>query len=461
MKKLNNAWGLWIVVAVSLVIYLSYIFITDQKEIFSPGEITHGHHQIEMSCSSCHADSFGGGPVIQNACVDCHKEDLKESDDSHPKSKFTDPRNISRVKELDARICVTCHTEHRPEITNAMGVTIPEDFCFKCHQDIAEDRSSHVGMKFTDCASSGCHNYHDNRSLYEDFLEKHIGEPTHLTTAEVIKKSSPAEISTLSNYPLEKYPLNKLLAKELDAPKNTFQNDLIVDDWSKTSHAQAGVNCTACHEQKQSTGGIIWKDKPGQESCKNCHSTEVKGFLSGKHGMRLAEGLTPMLPDMSKLAMKQDAHSKELSCMSCHSSHKFDIKYAAVDACLGCHNDKHSREYKKSPHFVTWDKELSGLNSENTGVSCSTCHMPRKEFDVDEKTLVLSEHNQNMNLRPNDKMLRTVCMNCHGLGFSMDALADKDLVNNNFNGLPKVHVQSIDLVNERLLKRNKPKEGSP
>ena len=66
-----------------------------------------------------------------------------------------------------------------------------------------------------------------------------------------------------------------------------------------------------------------------------------------------------------------------------------------------------------------------------------------------------------MNLRPNEKMLRTVCMDCHGLGFSIDALADEKLINNNFNGMPSVHVESIDLVKRRLEKRKRPKEGSP
>ena len=39
------------------------------------------------------------------------------------------------------RYCVTCHREHRPGITRAMGVTMPDDYCFHCHQDIAKDRS--------------------------------------------------------------------------------------------------------------------------------------------------------------------------------------------------------------------------------------------------------------------------------------------------------------------------------
>ena len=76
---------------------------------------------------------------------------LKAENDSHPLSKFTDPRNADRIDGLDARYCVTCHQEHRPGITRAMGVTLPDDYCFHCHHDIAKDRPSHAGLKFTTC----------------------------------------------------------------------------------------------------------------------------------------------------------------------------------------------------------------------------------------------------------------------------------------------------------------------
>ena len=70
----------------------------------------------------------------------------KAAKDDHPKSKFTDPRNADRIAVLDARYCVTCHVEHRPEITSEMAVTVPADVCFLCHEGIAEERPSHEGM---------------------------------------------------------------------------------------------------------------------------------------------------------------------------------------------------------------------------------------------------------------------------------------------------------------------------
>ena len=63
---------------------------------------------------------------------------------------------------------------------------------------------------------------------------------------------------------------------------------------------------------------------------------------------------------------------------------------------------------------------------------------------------MVAEHNQNDNLRPNEKMLRSVCMLCHGLGFSIDALADSKLIENNFSGKPGIHIESLDLVKKRL-----------
>lgn len=461
MTNKKAMWVYWVVISLLITGYLVYRLYDEDKTIYSPGAMSHGHYQIEMACASCHTDSFGGGEVIQEACVNCHGAELKAVDNSHPKSKFTDPRNASRVKQLDARVCVTCHTEHKQEITGEMGLTIPEDYCFKCHQEVADDRPSHKGMAFDSCASAGCHNYHDNNALYEDFLEKHIDEPVHSKDA-IVKHASPEQdLTLLTNYPVKKYPRIKLNQYQMDAPLTVKKDPIVVGEWAMTAHSNAGVNCSACHEQKQSSGEIKWIDKPLYESCQSCHNSEVNGFLSGKHGMRLKEGLSPMTPGMAMQPMRTKAHGKELSCTSCHSAHKFDIQQAAVEACLGCHNDQHSKSYKDSPHFTGWYKEITGQAKSNTGVSCATCHMPRQLKKIDGHELVLAEHNQNMNLRPNEKMLRSVCMQCHGLGFSIDALADKELVNKNFNGMPSVHVESIDLVKQRLEKRKKSREGSP
>jgi len=75
---------------------------------------------------------------------------------------------------------------------------------------------------------------------------------------------------------------------------------------------------------------------------------------------------------------------------------------------------------------------------------CATCHMPRLKKMTAGKNIIRVDHNQNANLRPNEKMIRPVCMQCHSLEFSIDALADTKLINNNFSGTPAVHIESID-----------------
>lgn len=405
-----------------------------------PGPTSDGHYQIELACQACHANAFGGGEVLQQACVRCHGAELDAANDSHPKSKFTDPRNATRVARLDARKCVTCHTEHRPEITRAMGVTVATDVCFDCHRDIAKDRPSHAGMAFTTCANAGCHNFHDNRGQYEDFLLKHLNEPDTLARPQVAQRNLRSLLAASDDYPLKPYPLVPLRMNQRDMPSALPVDEKINQEWFTTAHAQAGVNCSACHVVKRK-----WVNKPGYQSCQTCHANEVSGFLAGKHGMRLAQNLPPMRPDMARLPMRSDAPFQGLSCMSCHGAHRFDTRHAAVDACMGCHDDKHTRAYKTSAHFALWRKEMQSTAPAGSGVSCATCHFPRITQRLAGVDHTRVQHNPNDDLRPVTKMLRPVCLQCHGLAFSIDALADEDLVRNNFHGRPAWHVESMDM----------------
>jgi hypothetical protein len=175
----------------------------------------------------------------------------------------------------------------------------------------------------------------------------------------------------------------------------------------------------------------------------------VEGFGHGQHGMRTAAGLSPLTPSMARLPMRREAADKPLGCESCHPAHAFDPRAAAVSACLGCHDDRHSRAYRVSRHAAVWEREVLGAAAPGTGVSCATCHLPRIVVRVHRADVVRVEHDQNANLRPRDKMLRTVCLSCHGLGFSIDALADQDLVDRNFNGRPSVHVESLAMAARR------------
>jgi hypothetical protein len=427
----------WAALAVAASVYAGAVLMTESagsKAMFLPGATTAGHYQIELACSSCHTP-FGG--VANDACVGCHGEELSAADDSHPKSKFTDPRNAELVSKLDATRCVTCHREHAPAMTRPMGVTLPDDFCVTCHGEIGIDRPSHAGMAFNTCASAGCHNYHDNTALYEDFLAAHADEPAVRDRPLRRERSRP---------PVAGPPITSLAA---DAPAHVAVNVSTLSSWESTSHARARVNCSGCHTSAAAGDGA-WIDRPGLRECETCHTSQRDDFLRSRHGMRLAQGLTPMMPAAARRPMKPDAAAHELSCVSCHGAHDFDTRRAAVEACVRCHDDGHTRAYAASPHARLWTQETGGASPPGSGVSCATCHLPRVMRRVDGTQVVFADHNQNATLRPNEKMVRTVCLDCHGLAFSIDALADPALIAANFTGTPLRRVAGIAMATSRL-----------
>lgn len=163
--------------------------------------------------------------------------------------------------------------------------------------------------------------------------------------------------------------------------------------------------------------------------------------------MRTQAGLSPMSPSLARLPMNHDSLHRSLDCNACHPGHEFDTRLAAVEACLKCHDDKHSREYTGSRHYQLWLAEILGKAPAGSGVSCATCHMPRVEgesagFSSDAVRVV---HNQSWNLAPVEKMVRSVCMDCHGLKFSLNALADPDLKDTCYEGTPKRQLKSVNM----------------
>ncbi len=437
MLKKYGLWVTWLLFVVILGGYFSVqLFVSEDKSQFLIGDATYGHYQIEMACTNCHSDPFGGKDILQDACEQCHAEDLEAAHDSHPKKKFTDPRNVDRIKIIDARYCISCHTEHQHEQTRAMGVTLPDDYCYHCHVDIGEDRESHKDLAFESCASAGCHNFHDNRALYESFLVENanqdwLHEITNLpvpNAAHLTKNETQAALTSV----------NAIADKQ-------YLNEKVIHEWSESSHANTGVNCLDCHSDKHSPDS--WIEKPGEQQCAGCHDYEFKTYTEGKHGMRMATALKTefqaISPAESHLEFLDEAKQKHQSCTACHDSHLFDRQKAATEACLTCHSDEHSTAFKSSPHGLIWFSAIEKNQDTSQLVSCASCHMPRMPERKGETKIVRVNHNQNFNLRPNEKMLRSVCMNCHGLGFAINSLADKKLILNNFSGKPTVEIPSI------------------
>ena len=463
-------------IAVSIVVVL--MVVVGDRRVLLVGATTDAHHQLELACETCHsapafADAETAEEALNKTCRDCHEDALDDNDDSHSRKRFRSPRMAAYWEKLDARFCTTCHVEHRPEITRESAVTVAMDFCVACHsegdQDIRTVRPSHAGVTFDTCAN--CHNYHDNRALYEDFLVRHAGqpwlkaEPVHALSAQHRAWEPPAE--------------SAIGRSEAVAPATALADPSTIDHWAGSGHAAAGVNCAHCHapdaaeNNLQKEVGESWIHVPTASVCRDCHRQEVRTFALGRHGMRqhpqiakprtpetglaslgvdavLPEAVTAWLSDPApptqmraaeaRLPMRDDARAGSLDCGTCHEPHAVDIEHAAVEACASCHDDPHTRAYFGGPHHALWLAERAGEAAPGTGVSCATCHMVKSK----RRGKVTTSHNQNANLRPNEKMIRPVCLDCHGLDFALDALADVDLIVGNFEGKPDVHVESIE-----------------
>jgi len=474
-RKTLRLWILWAVLSlVALAAAAAVMAYGGPRHLFLIGKTTDAHHQMELACDSCHTSWFGGREAIEEACLNCHTDDLAAMDDSHPAKKFRDPRNAERLELLDATKCLSCHVEHNEDVTQQMSVTLPEDYCSACHQEIAEERPSHEGYGFETCGNAGCHNFHDNRALYEDFLEKHVAEDwlkryprmrfaDPAITKQLLTNGTVATTSPVSAQGERIIP---------DAPAGINPDAHVMEEWVQSAHGVAEVNCSGCHQPKGATASSIdsWIEKPGIAQCATCHQNEADRFVKGKHGMRLADDmvvehdglwglfkkelLSPMRPELARLPMKQEAAHIDLTCTTCHSAHAFDIKKAKVEACATCHNDEHTQAYFQSQHYELWKQESNGTAPEGSGVACATCHMPKLETKTSQGIKRwIADHNQSANLHPNEVMGREVCMDCHGMSFTIDALADRDLISKNFKGRPSVHVESLDWVETRMRER--------
>ena len=467
----------WVLITLAVIGAVTmWMTVGGDREFLLIGATTDAHHQFELACESCHtaadfASRAAAKKGLNKACRACHEDELNDADDVHPRKKFRNPRMAVYWEPIDGRSCVSCHVEHRPEITRKGAVTVAMDFCEACHgegeQDVRTARPTNADFTFDTCASSGCHNYHDNRALYADFLVKHADQPWLAAT--------PVHALAALHRTWEPPREEALGREDAAAPAAALADQTALDHWAGSGHAAAGVNCAACHAPEVASGASLaeieagWTDVPPLTVCRDCHRQEAKTFALGRHGMRqhpevarprdaADTALDAVLPDSvadwlsdephpslmtvaeARVPTRDEAAHLSLDCGTCHQPHPVDVERAAVEACMSCHDDSHTVAYLGSPHHALWQAEIAGDAEPGSGVSCATCHM----FKVERRGTIFTSHNQSDGLRPNEKMIRPVCLDCHGLGFAIDAHADEDLIAANFRGQPAVHVESIE-----------------
>jgi hypothetical protein len=411
---------------------LAWAFWGGGHPVLQPGRTSDDHHVINEACGSCHTPFAG---VTNAACVECHRRELEH--DTHPVSTFDDPRWASSHEAERALLCTGCHREHHDA---ARVVELDTASCFACHDDVVQKRASHASFAPSTCAEGGCHNYHDNSVLNEAVLRRELAAPL-LASGPGLR----AEPRVLS-----RRPRRSARAARLEVPAGLAADGEIVARWRASAHAAADVGCAGCHQPEGSSLVL----RPGRGVCAECHDFAATTFLDGKHGARARVELPPLGPRQARLPMRSrhPAQPASLGCGSCHEPHRVDTVRAATAACLGCHADRHSLAFAQSPHARHRGSSFGGA------LTCATCHMPRTR-DLDgsgpEEPKVVVEHGNTLTLRPRDRMLGGVCLDCHGLAFAMSSLYDDALVETNFRGRPQVLHQTVELLN-----KTNPREGA-
>ena len=423
-----------------------------ENELFVPGRTSDGHHQIESQCANCH-DPFGGAQ--DEACLACHGQSLKARNDSHAPSKFDDPARSAQLAVVDARSCVACHREHRAEARLRGSVSVPTTFCIGCHAEVRQERPSHTEFSDSGCASAGCHNYHDNRALYRDFLAKDRGAPR-------LRADPRVPTRTAFDGQAAAPPPPPLPAPDLPATFNPdpggengsdsrWASNILpaITEWSQSAHAQAGVNCSGCHQRG-----------PGN----NCRRR------GGRHRLRQL----PPRP-ASRIPRRQARHAPQRRGRPHVPGHG-----------PGAHESGGVEPHARL-HLLSWGPSLRpdpGRGVRLRGLPQRRAHpqlprlgplhrlaqgaaaagprrhrgllrhlppAPLRPARAPARSArpgqgIRVEHNQNGNLRPNDRMWREVCIHCHSAGFSLAALVDPGLVMGNFTGEPSPALTSMDLI---------------
>ncbi|MDH3804199.1 MAG: cytochrome C [Gammaproteobacteria bacterium] len=363
------------------------------ESLVMPGEVIHGHMDVESECSSCHKRFDRSAQ--DGLCLDCHEDiasDTEAGAGFHGKSD-----------DVGDNACNTCHTDHIGRNADILGLDEETfdhaiaDFellgkhleaeCAGCHEPEAKHRDApgecidchredepHEGKLGTECAD--CHNPSDWTDSTFD----------HDTT----------------DFPL--------VGKHREAECTGCHED--------QTHQDTPTTCFACHAEDDSHEG-----RSG-EQCNTCHNPTSWTDTSFDHAKNTDFPL--------------DGKHAQLSCNDCHSEDPFDDVDEMDMECIACHLEDDDHEGHRGTDCANchsneawteniFDHDMSTdfvLNGTHETTACVDCHVePISETSPD--TRCSSCH---LDDEPHDGTLGEECSDCHNETVWKDApLFDHDL----------------------------------
>ena len=271
-------------------------------------------------------------------------------------------------------------------------MTLPADFCAACHQDVARERPSHAGFAF-------------------DGLRRARGATASTTTAGSTRASSPGTSTSPRCSPRRACPrarrrrpeghvaaARRRTRRRPRAPRRARRGPRVGGQRARAGRRR----CAACHDVPDGATGMGMERPARRRRLRRAATPHELARLRPRpaRDARAPPGSRRSRPRWPRLPMRPEARDVPLGCESCHGAHAYDTRQAAVDACLGCHDDRHSRAYQATRHFHRSGSARSRARPRpGSGVSCATCHLPRRVDRQRGADVIRVDHDQNDNLQ--------------------------------------------------------------
>lgn len=364
-------------------------------------------------CLQCHpaiigAAKFSHKPVTSGKCLDCHvphqstEAKLVKTPTGglclscHDTSIAT---GASVHKPVATRQCVACHEAHTADNKDllqgdAMSSGKNATFCYRCHQNLAQEKSVHGPIRAGDCG--GCHTPHN--SSFSKLLR---GEGSSFCYS--CHKKEPFV------KPFGHEPVKEGRCLDCHTPHQSKVANLI--------KPSGGLFCYECHDKNLGVGKSVHKPVATGEcgSCHLVHSADSRYLLKPAPQATGGRAGSFCYNCHSNLAELKTVHKpvKEGNCTGCHVPHSSPagklLKSDGSALCYSCHN---------SATFSGWQYPHKPV----AAGECVSCHEPHQS--VSRKLL---------------KGKELVCFECHDRNLATGVSVHKPVANGECGKCHAVH----------------------
>jgi len=301
---------------------------------------------------------------------------------------------IKRGYTEEAAKCIECHAKKTPGIVadwKASSMASAGISCYDCHV-----------VEATSPMASQCSGLKGTSIMISPMVSSKTCARCHPTEVDEFLKSGHADLSRAAVYDKKKAG-GKLVALQV---KNEGAGFLGVEEGTLVNHASRTGGCNMCH-------GSVVEVGPDHKP--------IKSTWPG--------GVGTLYPDGSVG-----------TCTVCHTRHKFSVAEARKpEACASCHlgpdhpdieiytESKHGQIYAAHGDEWKWDSAPGTWQpGDYTAPTCATCHISgigeletthnvndRLKWDLMHKRSELRSGARGDGVK-GDKLMRKVCINCHG-----------------------------------------------